>query len=569
MFGIISPECYARLSSDDFEIRVAASEHLAQYFKSCSLRLVHISEFLKFSKPFLADANFGVVNAFSEIYKEIISKLGSQVSVYFDEFMDSMVPPLDDRRRAIRMTAGNLLVQLSSELSDFSVLERLLQEFEVQSTIRQTEILEICIRVHAHSPVPVQILPAIASALELSFLVVNSALQSVAVRLLKRISHTHSGFIDRLQPPYRSYLDADDTRLIGPLRMAGTAHTLLAKSSSPGFQKVLRTDEFWYRLRPRLAITPGSSPSIPVHISAQPLTAPPLSGPPPFAVDDTEDFAEFDRLPLPEPEERETDAPVEEPRITFNRRPRLKKRATFSGTLKSEDLQIKSLSPKSPRRYVKAAGPSLDAILLDLRSTDWEKQNETITTVLELIESTPGFFTFNISSLIFEILPLALSIRSALSKNALTCLWKLAEHFGSSFTPFFEGIVTQLLSLLSPSKKFLAALARDSISAILDRVNRRKALEFLTGDHSKHGAAARIHLALCMENMCLDCEDPGYLMKGLGAMLTDANPDVRKHARNAVMALEGKFGNLKVNVSMLLMDETEKRAIVAALSGTQ
>jgi hypothetical protein len=143
---------------------------------------------------------------------------------------------------------------------------------------------------------------------------------------------------------------------------------------------------------------------------------------------------------------------------------------------------------------------------------------------------------------------LATSLRSALAKNALSCIGKLAVHFGAGFTPFFESTVSDLLGLLSPSKKFLAALARDAICEMAERVNRRRALDFLAGDHSKRGGAARIQIAMCLENMCRECEDPGCLMKPIGAMLTDANPDVRKYAKEAVGVLEERFGNLKVNV---------------------
>ena len=334
----------------------------------------------------------------------------------------------------------------------------------------------------------------------------------------------------------------------------------------------------------------------PVPVPVPPRRAHPMAQtaplPIPVCVEENEEEEEekeipFDERPIPQLPGQETakwldDEPIK-PKIkpvvtkhapvrTRGSLPAMPRRSNFNETMpvgglptlkgKYGSARVLKLPISKPARQT----PTIDSVMEDLKSSDWEKQNSALSTLTSLLESDPDVVSGNLRVIVMDVVEIAPSIRSALSKTALTCLCKLAETHGSDFTPFFEAVVNDLLTLLLSSKAFIASLAGDCISTIIRKVNRKKALDFLAGDHKKRASVCRAHLALCLSELCCDCEDPSLLMKSLGSFVTDANPDTRKHARTALLLLKDKFPDLKNIASSVITDESEKKAVTTLLS---
>ena len=170
----------------------------------------------------------------------------------------------------------------------------------------------------------------------------------------------------------------------------------------------------------------------------------------------------------------------------------------------------------------------------------------------------------NLKSLVFEITEIAPSIRTALAKTALECLQKLIDHF--DFTPFFESIVNQLLKLLLSSKAFIAKLSHDCISSILRSINRKKAFEFLAKNHKSKPGPCKAQLSASLLEIIESCEDPVPLLTTLGCFLTDANPEVRDHAKISVITLGVNFPNLNDTINAMEIDLSEKNALLFYLN---
>ncbi|EAY20626.1 hypothetical protein TVAG_163220 [Trichomonas vaginalis G3] len=215
---------------------------------------------------------------------------------------------------------------------------------------------------------------------------------------------------------------------------------------------------------------------------------------------------------------------------------------------------------KSPRKIVKEL--AVDDIISDLRSSEWEKQNEAALYLSKLIVTNTSFVRDNLRVFVFELFPLTTSIRSALAKTALSCMKDLAENFGNEFTPFFEATLNELLTVILSSKIFINKLASDCIDLILEGINRKTAIDFLLQDHSKRPTQCRVSLSYNFSKLCDDINDPNAAVKSLGMFITDASPDVRKNARNAITKMSEKFHEFKYIISNSSINDAEKKALL-------
>ena len=706
VFGFINAQTYQDLTSPDFETRLPAAQMVALNTKGISVIGIDVSGFFKFAKDYFLDENYGVIASFSEIFDSFLSSLGSCASRYFEEFMDATTPPLGDGRRAVRMLANSLIVRFAEETSNFRCLERLIANYEWQNVNAQTEIFEIALKMLSKLRPDPSVFPGIASILEMAFLTVNVPLHSAASRVLRLMNEIDREIFDRLPPGYQKYLDTGDNPVFkGPMRGANTAkipiptlpkapwmpraHNMSPKPpSAANIKKVQRTDDFWYKSKPRLSKTAGlllgqppptsftpqpqkvgifsRTQMLPQEIFREPephyqkmdimdddtpprgeeaykplenltfqeerprdnhtwqeerpldnLTFPeekpreiprrakPFAQTAPIPIpvqaeasqeeeDDKDEDVPFDERPIPKLEgqaapswfdgdqlpPRLKPVPVNKPVRTRGSLPAMPRRSKFNETMPVGDLPIvkgKFGSARVLKMQVTSAKPNIsqtsrqtstiDTIMEDLKSPDWEKQNNALATLTSMLEKDPSVIGNNLRVVVMDVVEIAPSIRSTLSKTALTCLCKLAEAHGADFTPFFEAVVNDLLQILLSSKAFITNLAGECISTIMRKINRKKALEFLAGDHKKRAGPCRAHLALCLEELCCDCDDPTPILKSLGSFVTDASPETRKHARAALLLLEKKFPDLKATASSAITDESEKMAVMSILSG--
>lgn len=218
-------------------------------------------------------------------------------------------------------------------------------------------------------------------------------------------------------------------------------------------------------------------------------------------------------------------------------------------------------SPRKPR--VKEL--SVDDIISDLRSSEWEKQNDAASYLTKLVITNTSFVHDNLRVFVFELFPLTVSIRSALAKTALICLKELAEKFGQDFSPFFEATLNELLVVILSSKIFINKLASECIDLILEGINRRQAIDFLLQDHRKRPVQCRVALSANLAKLCSDIDDPNRVITSLGWFVTDASPDVRKNARSAIAKMKEKFSGFKYMVVNSSLDESEKKVVLSNL----
>lgn len=681
-FGFVPNDVYEALDSQEFTERVNASQQLLKIAKNTLVESVDFKNFLFFTRTYLQDENFGVVNSFSEIIESFLPKIDQDLTNYSNEFVEMALPALGDSRRAVRMLISNLIVSFSTITQSYTILQNLMNKFEEQPLITQASILDTMAQFVTVIPPPHSIFQEISDILDTAFGIVNVMLHTSAKKLAKKMVDIDPDFIDLIQADARSFIKPDDEfkppiRAINSARPAVTYISTLPPLqkinralNTPTIKKVTRADENWYHTKPKLAktaemliaqkgfLTPqikAATPIINFHPSSQENLFSNKSDPEDVVTDynfDTrlptkvtieDSFERFDTLPqiekpavsieedpiipYPEPIQQPIQQlppeattpktrhtvvsfpqfPIDETVRTGSppsqRHPPMPKKRPpplqvslndINISLDEEesppikprpppsDLQIKGhpinkaprkkseITPKpqtAPKSHPKPKEPDVTELILGIQAADWEKQNESAASINKLITTHPKLISTNLRTILFDLIPLASSIRSTLSKTALTCLNDIAINFGPEITPMFENLVNDLLIILLSSKSFINRLAGDCISNILNNVNRKKALEYLASDHKKRPGNCKIQLSICLEDLCLDCDDPTQIIKTIGSFITDANSEVRKHAKGALLKLGQKFPNISsTSECMSLLDESEKKAISNALA---
>jgi hypothetical protein len=218
--------------------------------------------------------------------------------------------------------------------------------------------------------------------------------------------------------------------------------------------------------------------------------------------------------------------------------------------------------PEAPKRVLEE---DIERISDLLQSEDWQARNETISGLIDMIQDKPGFLVRNIRVLVFSLMGSVSAPRSALAETALTCLRELSGEFGEDMTPFFESVVTHLLTVLAAGRPAIARLAADCVSAILVNIDRNAALEFLAQDYRGKQAEVKEHVALCIDALCGDCYEPGQLLPTIGMLLLEPNDNTREHAEAALVQLSQNFDDIKRNPSLARLNAAEKQAILGVL----
>jgi hypothetical protein len=200
-----------------------------------------------------------------------------------------------------------------------------------------------------------------------------------------------------------------------------------------------------------------------------------------------------------------------------------------------------------------------------LQNPNWEIQNDAIVGLMDIVLEKPQFVSQNLRVIVFGLIPAVSSLRSGLAESALTCLREIASEFGEDITPFFEPLVKHLFAMIASNRQAVARLAADCVSAVLVNIDRTAALEFLGRDHSIQPPEVREHLALCIDAMCGDCDEPSQLLPTIATMLLDPRDNTREHAQAAICQLGQKFEDLLANSTLTEMDQKRRLAIINAL----
>lgn len=183
--------------------------------------------------------------------------------------------------------------------------------------------------------------------------------------------------------------------------------------------------------------------------------------------------------------------------------------------------------------------PSIPKIIENLKSEEWNDQNDAITTLINSIDQNIQPICDNLREIVASLLECSASLRSMLASNALKCLMKLIKTKKIDFEPIADMCGSSLLQLLSThkSKHFIFDLSGDDFIALIESISVQKAIDILKNEHKRKHDDARVKVAFCMIGIVQRTTDFTQIIKPLADLVQDRNPDVRKHAKTAVSDL--------------------------------
>jgi hypothetical protein len=125
--------------------------------------------------------------------------------------------------------------------------------------------------------------------------------------------------------------------------------------------------------------------------------------------------------------------------------------------------------------------------------------------------------------------------------------------------------VNDLFSIIASNGPAIARLAADCLSPIHGNVDRTAALEFLGNDDEELPPEVQEHLALCIDAICGDRDDPSQLLPAIAGMLFDLHESTREHVQAARVQLAQTFDDLLTNAALREMDQQRRLAVVNVL----
>jgi hypothetical protein len=134
-------------------------------------------------------------------------------------------------------------------------------------------------------------------------------------------------------------------------------------------------------------------------------------------------------------------------------------------------------------------------------------------------------------------------LRSALARNALSCLLKWITSHEVSFEPICEHVAASLLTLVSAqrAKHFIADLCGQCFAEMIAAIPVARAVAICTNEprRRKH-CGPRTQLALAIAGLAARTADCSGLLRPLAALVRDRSPDVRNAAKAAIVACRSK-----------------------------
>ena len=226
-----------------------------------------------------------------------------------------------------------------------------------------------------------------------------------------------------------------------------------------------------------------------------------------------------------------------------------RKKPQFANTMKRMKFKPVQASPEKPKKanrtttleLLPAKRVKLPQLIEKLKSSEWSDQNDAISDLTNP-ESFIEQLKPNLRDVVTSILECAGSLRSALAKNALTCLLNWIDIRDIDFEPIADMCASSLLTLVASqkSKHFISELSGKCFSAMMESISPGKAADILNNEHKRKHDDARVQVAASMLKLVERLDDSSVLLTSLSDLVADKNPDVRKSARAAMNAIEEK-----------------------------
>ena len=128
---------------------------------------------------------------------------------------------------------------------------------------------------------------------------------------------------------------------------------------------------------------------------------------------------------------------------------------------------------------IKDLGRAMKAAFEGIRGDKWDKQLEATTIIRRIVMYQPEALRAQVGSLVKDLFGKdgpVMSLRSNLSRNALTCVADLMEMMGKDFDPHLEEIVKVLLNKQSEASGFINAEAEKAMVSLVDHTTESKVI---------------------------------------------------------------------------------------------
>lgn len=223
---------------------------------------------------------------------------------------------------------------------------------------------------------------------------------------------------------------------------------------------------------------------------------------------------------------------------------------------------------------------ALKQCLASGRSDDWNENFETLNVLRRLLKHHPGVFLSQVTlhNIFLDVVKWAESLRSALCKNGLITLGEMAEHLGRSLDGEIPEFVKVMMKKVVDSNSFITEVTDQTLVSMCMNLNENKlAYALLNNTQNVRSPLVKSKTAFCFGKIfeklrasIIRLRDVEKIIQLLGSYISDANPDVRSSAREALNILSGIIpseqehdrllaSSLSDNVYKKVKENTKKR----------
>lgn len=203
---------------------------------------------------------------------------------------------------------------------------------------------------------------------------------------------------------------------------------------------------------------------------------------------------------------------------------------------------------------------------MNFKSEEWDKQFEMLNMLRRLLKHSAAVFqNVALHGLIVEILKLADSLRSSLSKNALIVMTEMAESLGRLLDSEIESILPCVIKKATDTNVFISEQAEKCIVSLCTFCGENRILPALIGC----GCSARSALTKCKAILGVQaviekvnggfvrCKDFERTIQVLANFSSDASPDVRMMSKKCFKMLYDALPGDMDRILMRILNEAQ------------
>jgi len=215
-----------------------------------------------------------------------------------------------------------------------------------------------------------------------------------------------------------------------------------------------------------------------------------------------------------------------------------------------QERQDEIEDPEGPccrEELVELANPevALKAIQGDLKSNDWEAQQRGVTAMRRVMYHHADAASHSIKLMFRDVLPLAESLRSGVSRSALLTAAEAMETFKGTLVEELSVALSVLVRRIIDVNKFISKEADGALASLAMHMPPARCIAVLLPLMTHKSAVVRSKIArglvTCLKRVGgkpSKVKNPAELVRILLAGLDDSNHEVRTYARDALLVME-------------------------------